>query len=336
MTKYEFLEKLRKDLGYSRKKIADYLEVSASAIEKYEKGKLDFNHKTKYILGICALAGYNNEIFMIDSDIDEELSYEYKLTKFSSKIREIFYFLNLDYDEYELFLIKILQHNFKTNFILDTDYLLKIIDLKDRIINQNYYEQMDVINFIKNSEKFIKNVKKNIKNEFKKEENDIIYSIKKSMDRDKINFLANIRIEILILYVLKIFNPKEFYEKEKLPFFTNSLINFNSFIKNFNNIAPIGIVPIYNFDEEKEYLKMIFPNLKQTLEELIIKGKPVNKETIKEFKIELESGTLFANCNTPTDPKDKQICELLQYAPPTFKDKIIEKLLQYKKDVEEF
>ncbi len=336
MTKYEFLEKLRKDLGYSRKKIAEYLEVSASAIEKYEKGKLDFNYKTKYILGICALAGYNNEIFMIDSKIDEDTLYDYKLTKFSSKIREILYFLNLDYDEYELFLIKILQHNFKTDFILDTDYLLKQVDLKNRIINQNYYEQIDVINYIKNPEEFIKNFKKNIKEEYKKEEKEIISSVKKSIERDKINFLANIRIEILVLYALKVFNPKEFYEKEKFSFFKNSLINFNSFIKDFNNIAPIGIVPLYYWEEDKKYLQTLFPTIKQTIEELEKNGKPVNKETIKEFKIELESGTLFANCNTPTDPKDKQICELLQYAPPAFKDKIIEKLLQYKKDVEEF
>ena len=38
----------------------------------------------------------------------------------------------------------------------------------------------------------------------------------------------------------------------------------------------------------------------------------------------------------PTDPKDKQICELLKYAPSAFKDKIIEKLLKYKEDIEEF
>jgi len=324
LTKFEFLEKLRKDLGYSRKKIADYLDVSASAIEKYEKGKLDFNHKTKYILGICALAGYDNMIFYLDK-IDENTLVDYKITKFSSKIREILYFLNLDYDEYELFLIKILQNTFKVSFILDTDYLLKIIDLKDRIINQNYYEQIDVLNFIKNPEKFIKNIQE----EFR----DII---KKTTKENIIKFLANIRLEILILYALRIFNPKEFYEKEKFPFLLKGLTDFNSFIKDFNNLAPAGIVPIYNWGEDEEYLKKLFPTIKKTIEELIIKGKPVNKETIKEFKIELETGAIFSNCNQPTDPKDKQICELLQYAPPAFKDKIIEKLLQYKKDVEEF
>jgi len=41
------------------------------------------------------------------------------------------------------------------------------------------------------------------------------------------------------------------------------------------------------------------------------------------------------NIKKSTDPKDKQICELLQYAPPAFKDKIIEKLLKFKDEVED-
>ena len=32
--------------------------------------------------------------------------------------------------------------------------------------------------------------------------------------------------------------------------------------------------------------------------------------------------------------KDYQICELLKYAPDTFKDKIIQKLKTYKEDIE--
>jgi len=89
------------------------------------------------------------------------------------------------------------------------------------------------------------------------------------------------------------------------------------------------------FHNDISILKNLFPTIKQTIEELMTKGKPVNKETIKEFKIELETGAILSTNNEPTDPKDKQICELLQYAPPAFKDKIIEKLLQYKKDIEE-
>ncbi len=332
MKKNEFLEKLRKDLGYSRKKIAEYLEVSASAIEKYEKGKLDFNHKTKYVLGICALAGYANEIFTLD-EINEDTIADYKLTLFSSKLREILYFLNIEYDEYELFLIKLLQKTYKIGFILNTDYLLKNVDLKDRIINQNLYSQIDAIDFIKNQEKFIYDFKNSLRDKYNEKISD--NEIKQLFERDKINFLANIRLEIMVLYTLKVFNPKKFYEENKLSFFKEALKDFNSFIKDFNHIAPVGIVPIYYWEKDEKQLKNLFPTIKQTIEELMIKGKPVNKETIKEFKIELETGAILSTCNEPTDPKDKQICELLQYAPPAFKDKIIEKLLKFKDEVED-
>ncbi|GAB6045474.1 hypothetical protein JCM11957_10720 [Caminibacter profundus] len=334
MKKNEFLEKLRKDLGYSRKKIANYLEVSSSAIEKYEKGKLDFNHKTKYILGICALAGFNNEIFHL-SEIDEYDKYEYKISFFSSKLREILYFFDLDYDEYELFILKILQNTFNTDFILDTDYMTKSINLKKRLINQSYFEQQEVIEFITNKQQFLKNFRTNLEIDEKEKENFII-SYEKDLEQRKVEFLSNIRFEILLLSALKKFNPKEFYEKEKFPFFQKALKNFDSFNKCFNYIPPIGIVTsIYYYDKDEEYLKKIFPSIKQTLEELITQGKPVIKETIKEFKIELETGAIFLHSNQPTDPKDKEICELLQYAPPAFKDKIIEKLKKFKDKVED-
>ena len=337
MKKNEFLEKLRKDLGYSRKKIAEYLEVSASAIEKYEKGKLDFNYKTKYVLGICALAGYDNEIFILD-EINEECMFYNKLTKFSSTLRKILYFLNIEYEEYEIFLIKLLQKsfNFKMKWFLNDEYLIKYIDLKSRILKQNLYEQKNIIKFISDDTQYLNDFINSFVEDFKneKEKEKILTYENNRLKEERINFIANIRFEILILYVLKMFNPKEFYEKEKLTFLMQSLKDFYNFKQHFHYLSSKTLVTILEEEEEK-YLQNIFPTIKHTIEELMIKGKPVNKETIKEFKIELETGAILSTCNEPTDPKDKQICELLQYAPPAFKDKIIEKLLKFKDEVED-
>jgi len=309
MTKYELLEKLRKDLGYSRKKIGEILEVSPSTIEKYEKGRLDFNYKTKYILGICALAGYNNELFdeyeiyeyIPDKEIPKTLRY-FKIGKYSSKIRQILYFLNIEYDEYFFFIKHLLIKQINLSLFTHKDFLNEIY---------NY-----IINGGENTEDLNK---QNKISEFSKYE---------------------YVLQIILLYALNFFNPKDFYNEIEFINIKKILNDFSLFMEAFysldNKEVPISYIVKSDFKNDIHKLKKIFPTIKKTIEELMIKGKPVNKETIKEFKIELETGAIFSNCNQPTDPKDKQICELLQYAPPAFKDKIIEKLLQYKKDVEEF
>jgi hypothetical protein len=66
-------------------------------------------------------------------------------------------------------------------------------------------------------------------------------------------------------------------------------------------------------------------------------GLPLTIENIKKLKKQKELEKITDEIvPAPTDPKDKQICELLKYAPSAFKDKIIEKLLKYKEDIEEF
>ena len=307
MTKYELLEKLRKDLGYSRKKIGEILEVSPSTIEKYEKGRLDFNHKTKYILGICALAGYDNELFEYEEYEDEEilktLKY-YKISKYSSKIRQILYFLNIEYDEYFFFLKHLLIKQVNLSIFAHKSFLNEI---NNYILNEG--ESIEYLNE---------------------------QSLNEISEIDKYGYV----LQIIFLYALNFFNPKDFYNEIEFINVKKILDDISLFMETFyslnNEETPISYIVESDFQNDIRKLKKLFPIIKKTIEDLEKNGKPVNKETIKEFKIELESGTLFAKCNTSTDPKDKQICELLQYAPPAFKDKIIEKLLQYKKDVEEF
>jgi len=335
MKKNEFLEKMRKDLGYSRKKIAEYLEVSPTTIERYEKGKLDFTHKTKYILGICALSGFNNEIFLFD-EIDNESLIDYKITKFSKKLRKILYFLNIEYDDYESYIAKMF---YKGLPLEEYDFdLFKIWDIKDNLLNQNFYKQKSLIEYIKvpkeKLEIFYNGLDEKFKSKYSKET--IIKDVEKSYEIDKIEFFTSLGFEILLLFIFDFFNIKEFYEEYKFQFFIKILQSEEAFINSFKKVAPVGVLPLFSFEEDYKKLKQLYPTIKKTIEELEKTGKPVTKETIKEFKLELETGGIIASCPEITDPKDKQICELLQYAPPAFKDKIIEKLLQYKKDVEEF
>ena len=334
MTKYELLEKLRKDLGYSRKKIGEILEVSPSTIEKYEKGRLDFNYKTKYILGICALAGYNNELFEefeeYENFTDEEIFGilgEYKLSKYSSKIRQILYFLNTEYDEYIFFLRNLLVKKLKLSIFSHKSFLNEI----NNYILNNEKQIFDINEYSNYLDEELKSLPENEKNILKSE------MIKDKEELDNYKYA----LQIIFLYVLNFFNPKDFYDKtEFINNIKKILDDVSFFIKIFHSLddeeTPISYIVESDFQNDIHKLKKLLPIIKKNIEDLEKNGKPVNKETIKEFKIELESGTLFANSNTPTDPKDKQICELLQYAPPAFKDKIIEKLLQYKKDVEEF
>jgi len=335
MTKYEFLEKLRKDLRYSRKKIAEHLNVSASAIEKYEKDKLDFNYKTKYILGICALAGYNNEIF-INEEIDDYMIEDEKLTLFSTKIRQILYFLNIEYDEYTFFLRNLITKKIKLNELSKDNFLW---EYDKSLINYKLNSSYPIIE----KEYYFKQLEESFK-DFPKEERKKI--IKKTINEHKNELYFTYLFQIITIYSLNFFNPKEFYTQKEFAHINYIVSNEKNFLESFDILDEENIRDFFDnqtfsilekdFKEDLIKLKKLFPIIKQTIEELEKNGKSVNKETIKEFKIELESGTLFTNCNTPTDPKDKQICELLQYAPTAFKDKIIEKLLQYKKDVEEF
>jgi transcriptional regulator with XRE-family HTH domain len=334
--KYEFLEKLRKNLGYSRKKIAEYLEVSPTTIERYEKGKLDFTYKTKYILGICALSGYDNYIFSYN-EIKEEYLHYYKLTKFSQKLREILYFLNIEYDDYESFIAKMFYKNLS---LIEFDYdLFKRWDIKENLLSQKFDEQKRVMKYISNPEQELLSVCQAISEQMENYKKEIILKeLEKHYEEDKINFFASLGFEILLLYIFDFFNVKEFYEDNKFRFVNIILGGESIFINSFKYITSIGIMDIFDtyYEEDIAKLKQLYPTIKKTIEELEKTGKPVTKETIKEFKLELETGGITTSCPEITDPKDQKILELLHYAPPAFKDKIIEKLEKFRDEVEKF
>ena len=310
MKKNEFLEKLRKDLGYSRKKIAEYLEVSPTTIERYEKGKLPFNEKIKYIQGISALYGIDSSIFNIDI-ITENIVKERTLTKFSKQMRLLLYFLNFDItkNEYKKFLSEVVFSYFtkKTEFFINTES--SPLSFSEII---NCY-QREEINFFEKSK-----------------QEDII--IKDLLRNGYLKCLTN---QLIILVSLNIFNPKDFFGQKNIEFILQNYdeLKISDFIKNLNlvvetDLGKYGITMREIYEIKEKILK--------EFNFLINKGIPLTKENIKHYQFKIGKLVKIVDEITPTDPKDKQICELLQYAPPAFKDKIIEKLLQYKKDVEEF
>jgi len=310
MKKNEFLEKMRKDLGYSRKKIAEYLEVSPTTIERYEKGKLPFNEKIKYIQGITALYGIDSSIFNINI-ITENIIKERLLTKFSKQMRLLLYFLNFDItkNEYKKFLSEVVFSYFAktTEFFINTErFPLSFSEII------NCY-QVAEINFFEKS----------------KQENIIIKDLLRS------GYLKCLTNQLIILVSLNIFNPKDFFGQKNIEFI---LQNYDE-LKIFDFIEHLNLViktDLGNFGITIKEIHEIKEKILKQFNFLLNKGITLTKENIKLYQFKIGKLGEIADEVTPTDPKDKQICELLQYAPPAFKDKIIEKLLQYKKDVEEF
>ena len=60
--------------------MAELLNISISSIEKVETDRVIINSSTKYVQGICALYGYNPEIFNYD-EITAELLKKLELTQ---------------------------------------------------------------------------------------------------------------------------------------------------------------------------------------------------------------------------------------------------------------
>jgi len=133
------------------------------------------------------------------------------------------------------------------------------------------------------------------------------------------------RLFIEILLILSLSKVNKFYTKpSQFECYPNEYINF---LKN----EVEGLISYLHIDSFKK--AVIIDELSQ-LED---RGVLITIENIKKLKKQKELEIIQEEViPAPTDPKDKQICELLQYAPTAFKDKIIEKLLQYKKDVEDF
>jgi len=306
--KNEFIKQIRQKYKMSQKKFAEYLEVSKSLIEKVEMGKIPATPENKYVKAVCALEGLDNEIFKFD-EITEEILKKYELTKFSKAFRKFLYFYYGDFwnedirksinDGIKITMYKYLELGYAP---LETDF-----------IPYDIFEAQAISAISKFCLKIkrIDNIK--IHNNFTQNENDIY------------NFLQI----FIILWI----------NKYKPSCFNSSNLYFEVINNKYKKIMQI-FAQSSNKEIGEDYIWSIYglkiDLIKKDLADLEDIGLPLTIENIKKLKKQKELEKIQNEIiPVPTDPKDKQICELLQYAPPAFKDKIIEKLLKFKDEVED-
>jgi len=297
MKKNEFIKQIRQKYKMSQKKFASYLEVSKSLVEKVEMGKSPATPENKYVKAVCALEGLDNEIFKFD-EITDEILKEYELTKFSKAFRRFLYFYYGDFLNEDL----IRDFTSKTEKTIINYSLYKIDEFTLMLLN------VDIEKLIK--ERFINNTDNNCL---------LIFH------------------EIIIILTI--------YKIENLPIkpscFKENINIYFDFLKNRsfenNNIRCIeNKLKKMDWDNDEHFINIKIELMKKDLADLEDIGLPLTIENIKKLKKQKELEKIQNEIiPAPTDPKDKQICELLQYAPPAFKDKIIEKLLKFKDEVED-
>lgn len=300
MKKNEFIKQIRQKYKMSQKKFAEYLEVSKSLIEKVEMGRSEATPENKYVKAVCALEGLDNEIFSYDEITDEVLQ-EHELSKFSKAFRKFLYFYYGDFwneniEENLLYEVKQTLETFSSS-------TLKNIKHKDEFINIDLNQLKDKIKILSKEK------------------------ITKHIHCEECHIIKMIIILALNLFNLQI-KPSSFVKlREEIQYLVKLKVYIidNNFTKLLINDEIIEKLEF--FERQGQHLYIDYIKLNKPKPMIIRKisskdYKPINLTTLKYV--------------ISTDPKDKQICELLQYAPTAFKDKIIEKLLQYKKDVEEF
>ena len=283
-----------------------------------------YNNTIKYIQGICALYGYNPEIFNYD-DITPELLKKLEFSKFAKSIRKYLYFSG-----YELYKGENINAEYINFIIFD---ILKITSTGDGLflIIPKLVERLKNENFIVNP---LSNTKYNIQ--------DILM------------------LELLIIVALEKFKPSEFANIDEYI----NIINYkDEFMEKWNFIIEKtsnklkskkkNVIPEFFFNLELKIpfvSNLYLPNSplnysKDTLKDKLLKmeknGLEVDISTIKyaytyiryknlENEVKQLETELNLNPVEVTNPKIKEICDLLEYAPDTFKDKIIQKLNEYK------
>jgi len=307
MQKNEFIKQIRAKYKMSQKKFAEYLEVSKSLIEKVEMGKVPATPENKYVKAVCALEGLDNEIFKFD-EITEEILKEYELTKFSKAFRKFLFFYYGDFWNEDI------ENEFYNKLLKTLEKYTDVEETETAIINIPYFKELR--EFVKYKKKYYKL-------------NDI-----------------NILYEIMIILTIKSFKLSNFTDNPKIYF---------DFIEKISQNEELFLKSLYQYGslyyEDGFCIYTIsFDKLKNDLIEIDKKGLSLTIENIKKIRekekiIGLSSNKIILDLNKEliekiiteaiTDPKDKEICELLQYAPPAFKDKIIEKLKKFRDEVED-
>ena len=337
MQKNEFIKQIRKKYKMSQKTFAELLEVSKSLIEKVEMGKIEATPENKYVKAVCALEGLDNEIFKYDEITDEVLQ-KHELSKFSKAFRKFLYFYYGD------FFSKDFVYDFIDTYISYIEEAVIRAEIADFSIAGEFYGGDWTYYVISN---FPKNTLYDVIQTL------TLPKLKQTLDSNLITFF-----EIMSILTINELN-KEL--KFALFNFTDKSHKYFDFLKNNNSLSYLQeyynifhcesidrflileklskyaeidtILSVENIKKLKKLKEIEKIKKEEELKEVIEALDQVMKTPEKLFNQKNNSKN---NDNIPTDPKDKQICELLQYAPPAFKDKIIEKLLQYKKDVEEF
>ena len=316
MKKNEFLEQIRKNNKLSRAKISNILRVSSSYIEKIEKGLVNITSTTNYIQGICALFGYNPEIFDYD-EISPDLLKKLELSKFAKSMRKYDYFSEDMYCR----LSDLHQH---------IAYKLLNIDYSSDKLDNNLFYIIQVLLYRKNNEyklyecSFCERFRKN---------NEVTINI------NELNKNDILLLEVFIIIGLSKFKPSEFGNLED---YINVLNYKDEFLKKLNKIISIKKI------DKSSPLALNQTQLKEKLLSMEKKGLELTVETIPygyklrecdnlqtELKqLEKELNIIPAEV-IPADNKASEICTLLEYAPEPFKDKLLNKLREYKKDIEE-
>ena len=301
MKKNEFIKQIRQKYKMSQKKFADYLEVSKSLVEKVEMGKSPATPENKYVKAVCALEGLDNEMFKFD-EITDEILKEYELTKFSKAFRKFLYFT------YVTFYNDVVIEYFIESFNEINSFKIKGVSYSENAPIIQKLLAFNLYDF-----------------DFEKE---ILKTYKKRFEQFDDKNLNYIFIQLL-LAIKTSFKPSYFFDD--LDLIMQKIKENITQIENFiYSHTPTASAIANNIGG------IIYSNLVKKVYSLEDKGLPLTVENIKKLKKQKELEKIKDEViQAPSDPKDKQICELLQYAPPAFKDKIIEKLLKFKDEVED-
>jgi len=229
-------------------------------------------------------------------EITDEILQKHKLSKFSKTFRKFLYFYYGDFWNEDI------DNILFDNLLLSLQYYIDFTFIESLrfSLEENYLSLKNIIN---------------------------CYFYDVAFGKEAKRYFIEMMLILMLKNVYKI-NPKISQFECYLNEYINFLKNNDEFNQLLNEIKTDLYTALLHFKKN-----IVIKELSD-LEEI---GILLTIENIKKLKKQKEMEKIQNEViPAPTDPKDKQICELLQYAPPAFKDKIIEKLLQYKKDVEEF
>jgi transcriptional regulator with XRE-family HTH domain len=296
MKKGEFLLSIRKKHKASRAKFSELLEVSPSSIEKAEKELIPVTPENKYVKAVCALEGLDNEIFKYD-EITEEILSEHELSKFSQAFRRFLYFYYGDF----------------WNENID-EILLKNLAKTITYFTDSCIEEDILFSLIDNFQ-----------------------TLKNFVNSDSIDEVFGKEPERLFIEAMLIISLSKIYKFNanisQFELVENSYISFFKNDEEFNKLIPRVKTYLYSIVSLDFKRNLVI----KELSDLEDKGELLTIENIKKLKKQKELEKIQDKVNIKvTDPKDQKILELLHYAPPAFKDKIIEKLEKFRDEVEKF